>query len=326
MPKTIINSSNISLLPPTSDYVFCNLFGSEENTDCLKSLLNSILNDNPHVYDLKLKPTEHKKRTEDGKSIRADILADINDSTAIVNIEMQCSNLGNSIDRMLFYQAIHRSRSIDEGEDYKTMPQIISIWIIKPNLYHDLNNCTHEIKMALHDEKGMYIRTASEKERIIIIELDKLPNYIKQLENTHNKTQDEVQVKLDRFSAWMSFLTNPLSLPQEYDDIDTIHKAFDKLRGMSSDPDIRAEYSQAMREKSDRTANYNAGKEEGLEEGIEIGREEGIEIGVERGMKEGERNAKIETAKNFLAMGLSIEQVMQGTGLTKEDIEAISNG
>ena len=118
------NTSDLSLLPPTSDYVFCNLFGAEENIDCLKSLLNSILKGNPSV---------EKKRTKDDKSIRVDIMADINDKT-MVDIEMQCSNLNNSLDRMIFYQALHRSRSIEEGDDYEEMPQIISIWILKENI------------------------------------------------------------------------------------------------------------------------------------------------------------------------------------------------
>ncbi len=320
MPKTIIRASNLSLLPPTSDFVFCNLFGVKENTDCLMSLLNSILRGNPVVYDLKLRPTEHKKILDDGKGIRADVLADINDSNAIVNVEMQCSDLDNSLDRMLFYQAMHRVRSINAGSDYKIMPHIISIWILTGSMYQDLDDCTHEIKMALHTSDGVYIRTASEKERIIIIELDKLPRYIEKLKqeqyaklSKQTQNTDGMQVHLDHFSTWMTFLSNPLNLPEKCNDIDTIHKAFDKLRGMSSDPDIRAEYNQAMREKSERTANYNRGKEEGLEEGIEIGREEGA------------KKKAIETAKNFLSMGLSIEQVVQGTGLTREDVEAINN-
>ena len=111
--------------------------------------------------------------------------------------------MSNSINRMLFYQALHRSRSIEEGEDFRLMPHIISIWIIKPNIYNDLDNCMHELKMGLHTDDGIYIRTASDKERIIIIELDKLQNYInnlKQIQNTQNNP------KLDYFSSWMSFL------------------------------------------------------------------------------------------------------------------------
>ena len=45
------------------------------------------------------------------------------------------------------------------------------------------------------------------------------------------------------------------------------------------------------------------------------------EQGLQEGIAQGERNKTIEMAKNALAMGLSIEQISQLTGLTKEEIK-----
>ena len=39
--------------------------------------------------------------------------------------------------------------------------------------------------------------------------------------------------------------------------------------------------------------------------------------------KEGAHENAIETAKKLLAMGLSVDQVVQGTGLSEEDIQNI---
>ena len=72
-------------------------------------------------------------------------------------------------------------------------------------------------------------------------------------------------------------------------------------------------------------------KEEAYEDGLFVGREEGISIGLERGREEGisvgiERGAyqtKLETARSFLSMGLSPEQVAQGTGLSLEVIQKL---
>ena len=49
------------------------------------------------------------------------------------------------------------------------------------------------------------------------------------------------------------------------------------------------------------------------------------DIAVQRkeAFDDGSHQAKIETARNFLAMGLSPEQIAQGTGLSKETIEQI---
>ena len=70
------------------------------------------------------------------------------------------------------------------------------------------------------------------------------------------------------------------------------------------------------------------GKEQGYAEGIATGREEGISIGLATGREEGisiglERGAyqtKLETARSFLAMGLSPEQVTLGTSLPLETV------
>ena len=60
---------------------------------------------------------------------------------------------------------------------------------------------------------------------------------------------------------------------------------------------------------------HNDGKREGLQEGIEQGREEGIQ--------QGEHQKALETARNFLQMGLTIEQVAIGTGLSIKEVTQI---
>lgn len=68
-------------------------------------------------------------------------------------------------------------------------------------------------------------------------------------------------------------------------------------------------------------------RRDGYEEGLHTGREEGISIGLERGRLEGlERGAyqtKLETARTFLSMGLSPEQVTQGTNLPMDVVQGL---
>ena len=65
---------------------------------------------------------------------------------------------------------------------------------------------------------------------------------------------------------------------------------------------------------------YEDGLFVGLATGREEGREEGISIGLERGLAQGAYEKALETARNLLSMGLSPEQVAQGTGLSLEVI------
>ena len=64
-------------------------------------------------------------------------------------------------------------------------------------------------------------------------------------------------------------------------------------------------------------------KEEEIQTRIHDAHKDGLKKGKEEGIAEGEKNAKVEAAKNFLAMGLSIDQVAKGTGLSVSDIQKL---
>ena len=51
--------------------------------------------------------------------------------------------------------------------------------------------------------------------------------------------------------------------------------------------------------------------------------EDGVEKGISQGIQQGSQQTKIETAKNFISMGLSVEQVAQGTGLSIETVKSL---
>ena len=61
--------------------------------------------------------------------------------------------------------------------------------------------------------------------------------------------------------------------------------------------------------------------------GIEIGREEGIkkgiEKGIEKGIKKGREKGKLEVARNMLENGLSIDDVVKYTNLSRSEIETV---
>ena len=56
------------------------------------------------------------------------------------------------------------------------------------------------------------------------------------------------------------------------------------------------------------------------EEEREIAFAEGIEQGIEQGFANGSHQAKLETAKNLLDIGLSVESILKATGLRSEEI------
>ena len=53
-------------------------------------------------------------------------------------------------------------------------------------------------------------------------------------------------------------------------------------------------------------------------------RREGLAEGRSAGLAEGSYQAKVETAKNLIEIGLSIENIVKTTGLSREEIEKIN--
>lgn len=53
------------------------------------------------------------------------------------------------------------------------------------------------------------------------------------------------------------------------------------------------------------------------------GEQRGVAKGIEKGRIEGEKREKVRTAKNLISMGLTMEQIIKATELTKKEIEII---
>lgn len=64
---------------------------------------------------------------------------------------------------------------------------------------------------------------------------------------------------------------------------------------------------------------FAEGKEEGIAEGIVKGKEEGLIEGIEKG----EFRAKLAIAQQLKAQGITLEIIMQATGLSQAEIEQL---
>ena len=53
----------------------------------------------------------------------------------------------------------------------------------------------------------------------------------------------------------------------------------------------------------------------------EEGVQQGLRQGIQQGFADGSYQTKLETAKNLLDLGLSVENIAQATGLSREEVE-----
>ena len=115
---------------------------------------------------------------------------------------------------------------------------------------------------------------------------------------------------------WTRFLLNPGEIGEEdmkeNETISTAKQEYEK--SMKSEPLLDDAFYFALKRWEDAAIKKEM-RETGLAEGLAEGRAEG--------KAEGERKTKIEMAKKMLAKGKPLDEIMEFTELTKEEIENI---
>jgi len=70
-------------------------------------------------------------------------------------------------------------------------------------------------------------------------------------------------------------------------------------------------------------AGYDKGLKEGIEQGIQQGIEQGLQQGIHQGLEKGIEQNKKDILEKLLKTDLSIEQIIEITGFTAEEIEKL---
>ena len=66
------------------------------------------------------------------------------------------------------------------------------------------------------------------------------------------------------------------------------------------------------------------GRQEGMQKGRQEGMQKGIQKGMQEGLQEGESKALHTLARNMVAEGLAVETIVRVTGLSEEEVRALS--
>jgi predicted transposase/invertase (TIGR01784 family) len=89
--------------------------------------------------------------------------------------------------------------------------------------------------------------------------------------------------------------------------------AYGLLTSISQDEDERARFRARRKFQMD------------LEHNRIVSFEEGKSVGITEGIIEGERKGIIKVARNLLSKGVSLDIIAQSTGLSSDEIQALSN-
>ena len=268
----------------TDDFMFCKVMS---DPDICKELLEILL----HIKIERLEFQEPQKSfrlTSESKGIRLDVY--VKDSNRVFDIELQTTNERNLELRTRYYQGVMDISELEKGEFFSNMKESYIIFICMFDPFG--------AEIPIYTVK----QTFAENDKLIFNDkTHKIFYNVKAFE----KIANDVETK-----AFLEYLCK--------------HQSTTKFTQSLETAVYRNKNNQNWR-KDYMTLAYNLSLaaekafENGFSAGEECGRNEGISIGLSQGARE----AKLETAKKFLAMGLSVEQVADGTGLSVEEIEKL---
>ena len=119
------------------------------------------------------------------------------------------------------------------------------------------------------------------------------------------------------FEKWIYVLKHMTTL--ERIPFETQKKIFKRLAEVADSRCLSKEEMEKYEESQRQVDNYNLGMYSAWLEG----NEKGIKQGIEQGIEQGKLSTNLAVAKNLLALGMPVSQIMQVTGLTKEQISSL---
>ena len=281
-----------SLLNPKIDYVFKRIFGHAGNEDITKSLLSSIIKDEISDITVDCNTITEKDLLDDKVGI-LDIKAKLNNNINC-NIEMQVVDKKNIEKRLMFYWSKIYTMSIKSGDNYNQLEKGIVILFTDFNL-ENLRGINQFItKWNLREEENPKIILTDVLE-IYIIELSKGEELLK---NMSKKEQSK-----NSFNTWLQFINNPEAIVDMENK--EVKKAKEVLEEISQNEHER--YRAELRQKyiMDQKAVEEAGFDKGLTAGI--------------------KQNQIKIAKKLLKKGTKLEEIIELTDLTKDEIISIKD-
>jgi predicted transposase/invertase (TIGR01784 family) len=272
------------------------------------SLLNSLLplDEGQEIVKLSYQTAELLPEIPILKNSLVDVRCTDNRGRQFI-VEMQMFWSESFKSRVVFNASKAYVKQLDSAKEYKMLQPVYALSLVNENFENDLEEHYHHYRIVnVHN-----IEKRIEGLEFVFIELPKF--------KSKNITEKKLQV------LWLRFLTeiheNTTEIPQEFYEEALTKEALQYLENSSYTKDQLMQYDKYWDTvRTERSAYLDA---------EEKGRKEGIEKGIEKGRKEGRKEGITETmqkvAANALKKGMSIDDIIELTGLSKEEILKLNN-
>ena len=290
------------------DWAMKRLLRNKANYAVLEGLLTTLLNEK--VTICKLLESESNQEDEYDKYNRVDMLAE-NSKGELVLIEVQNNNEYAYFQRMLFGTSKLVTEYINRGDGYEHVRKVYSVNIVYFSLGHGKDFVYHgKTEFRGIHEGDLLELSPFQRQTFHVDEVSQLyPEYYILKVNDFNR------VAKSPLEEWIYYL-NTGEVPDNATapGLDTVKKQL-LLERMSKE-DLKAYYRHLDNIVILRDNIYTERAE---------GRAEGREEGLREGRAEGLKEANLENARRMKAKGYSIEDIMEITGLTMEDVSALTD-
>ena len=218
------------------------------------------------------------------KNIRLDVLVKDEAGTSY-DVEMQVANQYNLPKRMRYYQAVLDIAFLDKGYSYKALNNSVIIFVC---LFDPIGNnrAIYTFENICRENKTILLQDGTKKVILNAKAFNETDNQELQGFLQYVKTGKVTTEYTGRIEQMIQMVKHNELARKEYHILPAILM-------------------------------------DAMDEGLERGKSLGLAEGKSLGLTEGARQAKLETAKNLLHLGLSRENIAQATGLTKAEVEAL---
>ncbi|RLA70313.1 MAG: transposase [Epsilonproteobacteria bacterium] len=273
-----------------TDYAFKKVFGSENSKGILKSFLNSTLDLQSPIDDLKIVDPYNVPKLRGMKETAVDVKAILEDKTKVI-IEMQILNHDGFESRILYNTAKNYANQLDRGIEYKLLNPVIALTIVNFKMFQFDK---YKSLFALLEKENF-----SEYKDDIRLQFIELPKFKKTIEEC-NTIEDK----------WIYFIKNArgMEVAPAFKDPNLIEAvAIANTASMTKEEleiqDKREEFLFIQRNSIEKAKRES--REEGLEEGLERGIEKGILETAITMIKEFNLSAEVVAKK----LNISIDQL-----------------
>ena len=290
-----------------NDYAFKKLFGTEENKDIMSRFVSLATGINEADFkDVKIANNELSSQFYKDKTGRLDIKIILKDGKKI-NVEMQNTYFHYYPKRSIFYWAELFIENFKKSDEYYSLNKCIGINIL--NAPFPLKDKMHSIYKILETEDYSPLDDVLE---IHFLDLTRL-------------TGSEIT----EFEKWLLFIrTDDSNIRRQLaEENPMIAKANEVMNIFYLSDEERQAYLAASHYESDRASMLGESKREGIAEGMLKGMAKGMAKGRAKGREEGRAegfyDAKVETAKRLLEMGLALPDIVKATTLSESEIKKL---